>query len=423
MFQFFFITFHNAPFYLSFTDFNTTEPKWVQSLTASLQVTVSQVTTSLQVEVSQMTTSLQVIQEGMDAIKASRKVVNKNGSDMNETILRLITSMEPNISAISNVIKLSVKEEVAHECYDALWRYSQESNTYKQKKNYDEVRYVQPRSLVLLQKFFQMIFPEYFQELLFCRKAKKIDGGEFSMTKYNTTAGLFSNDTSYIITGEVDISVCYFGVCIFVWEDKSLDKSLLPAVEKGEIVVEVKGFGEKFKEFTKYEARRFCGVETTGLVWRFCFRNFVPEDGSFVYVLTQPHSVSDESDTKIVSDVLIHCISGCADLIDDMNKRFRKVTSITTNEKDDETNEKDADTGFDDESSDVLHDFHQMGLSSSNSISKSSQWKPASSNNNENNGTKRSSGLHKTKRQPLREIKQNELTPYALYLHTQQTEI
>jgi len=129
-----------------------------------------------------------------------------------------------------------------------------------------------------------------------------------------------------------------------------------------------------------------------------------------VYVLTQPHSVSDESDTKIVSDVFIHCISVCADLIDDMNKRFRKVTSITTNEKDDETNEKDADTGFDDESSDVLHDFHQMGLSSSNSISKSSQWKPASS--------KRSSGLHKTKRQPLREIKQNELTPYALYLHT-----
>ena len=234
------------------------------------------------------------------------------------------------------------------------------------------------------------------------------------MTKCNTTAGLFSKDTSYIITGEVDISVCYFGVCIFVWEDKSLDKNLLPAVEKGEIVVEVKGFGEKFKEFTKYEARRFCGVETTGLVWRFCFRNFVPEDGSFVYVLTQPHSVSDESDTKIVSDMLINCISECADLIDDMNKRFRKVTSITTNEKD-------ADTGFDDESSDVLHDFHQMGLSSSKSISKnsSSQWKPASSNNDENNGTKRSSGLHKTKRQPLREIKQNELTPYALYLHGQ----
>ena len=77
-------------------------------------------------------------------LKHLGKVVNKNGSDMNETILRLIMSMEPNISAISNVIKLSVKEEVAHECYDALWRYSQESNTYEQKKNYDEVTYVQP---------------------------------------------------------------------------------------------------------------------------------------------------------------------------------------------------------------------------------------------------------------------------------------
>jgi len=51
------------------------------------------------------------------------------------------------------------------------------------------------------------------------------------MTKYNTTAGLFQK-ILHIITGEVDISVCYFGVCIFVWEDKSLDKSLLPAVEK-----------------------------------------------------------------------------------------------------------------------------------------------------------------------------------------------
>ena len=66
MFQFFFITFHNAPFYLSFTDYNNTEPKWVQSLTAFLQVTAS-----LQVTDSLVTASLHVIQEGIDEMKAS----------------------------------------------------------------------------------------------------------------------------------------------------------------------------------------------------------------------------------------------------------------------------------------------------------------------------------------------------------------
>ena len=76
------------------------------------------------------------------------------------------------------------------------------------------------------------------------------------------------------MNGRTDISVLYRNVCIFVWEDKKLDESLTTVSEICQIAVEVKGFAKDFKRKIGFEAHRFCGVETSGIIWSFCNRYY-----------------------------------------------------------------------------------------------------------------------------------------------------
>jgi hypothetical protein len=151
-------------------------------------------------------------------------------------------------------------------CSELLEKYSIQMRNQKMCNQIDEVRHVQPLSRNLIRDLFKVIIPDQYNDLVFVF-------GEKPNTKYHTSIQLDANEW-VDVSGKSDISVYYLNVCIFVWEDNRLDSILNTPKEKCQITVEVKGFAEDFKSSIGVEAPRFCGVETSGLVWSFCTRYF-----------------------------------------------------------------------------------------------------------------------------------------------------
>ena len=152
------------------------------------------------------------------------------------------------------------------QCLELLREYSSQMRNHQVKGHLDEVKYVQPHSLSLIQGLFKVMIPDHYRDLVFI-------AGEAVDTRYHTSIQLDRNKW-VDVKGRSDISVLYKTICIFTWEDKRLDKLLNTIEEMCQITVEVKGFAEEFKRVLGVEARRFCGVETSGLIWSFCTRKY-----------------------------------------------------------------------------------------------------------------------------------------------------
>ncbi len=156
--------------------------------------------------------------------------------------------------------------------------------------------------------------PDRFRDLHFHRKNSNLGEKKGQIqTKYHTI--ILDNDETFKISGESDAVIFYNNTCVFVWEDKNLDKTLTTANEKGQIIAEVKGFAEAFKKATRVEPTVFPGVLTSGVVFsisRYIFRN----GGSSLH-LTQPLSLVNEkyeiieenvmAVTKLLIDNLLYC--------------------------------------------------------------------------------------------------------------------
>ena len=185
---------------------------------------------------------------------------HKKGSELSNDHLRAL-----NVT-YSSIHSLILEEGTSHllRCSELLRKYSDQMRTQKMNREFDEVKYVQPFSRILIQDLFKVMIPDHYDDLVFVT-------GEKVATNFHTSIQLGGNQW-VDVNGRTDISVFYRNVCIFLWEDKNLDKSLNTAPEICQIAVEVKGFAEDFKSNIGVEAQKFCGVETSGLIWSFCTR-------------------------------------------------------------------------------------------------------------------------------------------------------
>ena len=140
---------------------------------------------------------------------------------------------------------------------DKIGDYQGRSQLHKDDGEFDEVKYVQPRSLSFCREIFNAAFPE------------KVHLFEFATKSTNHAAicyecKIFTNDGGAAVKGEMDCAVLYRGVCIFTWEDKALNEELHFVKHQAQALCEVVSKAEKFHETTSKIPRTFCGVLTNG---------------------------------------------------------------------------------------------------------------------------------------------------------------
>jgi hypothetical protein len=105
----------------------------------------------------------------------------------------------------------------------------------------DEVKYVQPESLQLLKNIIDHLNTTRVDKLTVYDKTS---GSPFIY--YDTAINVKGQAVK--VSGETNATVCYRNIPVFVWEDKNLNKFCDTAAEQGQILVEIKGNAEKFKE-------------------------------------------------------------------------------------------------------------------------------------------------------------------------------
>ncbi len=155
-----------------------------------------------------------------------------NGSEKNNTVFRSMNVIWSSPTKIVQGIRHQIPEELLTKCYEIVRAYATKSIDLKKQNKIAEIDHVQPRSFVLLQKLSELVLPQHFPDIHFY--CKHSDSGEENgqiQTKYETI--ISDNDDTVQIYGESDAVVHYSNTCIFVWEDKDLDKSLTTPNEKG----------------------------------------------------------------------------------------------------------------------------------------------------------------------------------------------
>jgi len=206
------------------------------------------------------------IAEILSLLRQTNARTAKNGSKLSLSVYNALNVVSSTLSMVAEEEISSIDTQTLSQCSDLLRRYADVMRDHKMNNQLHEVTYVQPHSYQLIKDLFEVMIPQYYDRLQFIWKEKVL-------TNYGTSIKL-SDEKWVDVKGETDISVYYRDVCIFVWEDKNLSNTLNTPEEMCQIVVEVKGFAEKFKSTIGVEAQQFSGVETSGLVWTFCSRYF-----------------------------------------------------------------------------------------------------------------------------------------------------
>lgn len=215
-------------------------------------------------------------------------------------------------------------------------------------KKVDEVKYVQPRSFKLLEEIIEATIPVEAKQFLVIAN-KELDASKIA---YSTTIVNLQNQAVYV-SGETDASVYYREVCVFNWEDKSLDKECKSPAENGQVWVEVKGFAEAFKLATMVEPKRFDGVLTSGR--NIVFINRLFHDGSVAwakYDNLQLFNIDisgrveiDNTNVEIMAGNLCLAMENTIKLISQIDERAVAIY----NDLDDLEQEPELDDGYDKE--------------------------------------------------------------------------
>jgi hypothetical protein len=316
-----------------------------------------------------------VIEELKVLMIADKKRTVKNGSDLSE---KFVTALKPvkfdasgNFQAIENSKLLNV--EVIETCKELLINFLQDVLLLKEQNHFNEVKYVQPLTFVFVQKLFHCVLPEHYPQLTFARKESHSSKGaqekEVSVS-YETFIDV--GEEIVLVKGETDTSIFYDGVCVFVWEDKNLCKTLATPNERGQILVEVKACAEDFKGRVGIEAPLISGVETSGQWWTFCFRSY--ESGEPVMHLSYPVSTIDKDgiihhNLDMVVVYLIQSVCASEVLIDIIKSQTVRRLNILRNplkDADEDNYDEDGDESESHSENDVvsnLHSFPSLSLS------------------------------------------------------------
>ena len=284
-------------------------------------------------------------------------------------------------------------------------------------KDTAEVRIVQPQSRALLQSLYEKLLEMDDRSQVELRYAGESTS---SFLEYSTILQTPSSDKQYEVTGKTDATLMLGESPILVWEDKNLCEVLYKRSHCAQLLAELKGFAEKFKNLMGIEPPLMAGVLTSGLTWRFAFRIF--RNGHVNFVMTDVAQVSrkvcdikdeiehciDISQVCIVSNMLLHCINASKHLIGIVKKRKKEIARLTF------ADELDDDDGDDDEA-DEDHDDSDDGRK------KNLDTVVTDFNNKVNLGvqtsSKQKSNTH-TKRAPFVTLNENTLlTRENLYKH------
>lgn len=193
-----------------------------------------------------------------------------------------------------------------------------------------ELRTVQPLSRALLKSLYECLLKQDDRDNL------TFGGGEESTSSflnYNTLLRHSLTEDLYEVNGKADATVMFCECPILVWEDKKLREALCQVSHSAQVLAELKGFAEKFKDHMGVEAPIIAGILTSGLAWRFVFRVF--SDGTVRFLTTKVAKVSsevcgcedeiehciDEDQATIVANMLLHCVTVSMNLIDIIKER------------------------------------------------------------------------------------------------------
>ena len=275
--------------------------------------------------------------------------------------------------------------EILRTCGHFIRKYTEESIKLKFENKVDEVLYVQPRSLQLLNDLCKTVLPRHFKKLSFFTKKTNANATAYDML-------LTTDDGAVFVNGQSDISLCYNNVCIFVWEDKNLDLDLSKHNAQAQIHVEVDAFAANFKKRILAEPLEFYGILTSGLFWSFCVRSYKECFSSFI--LTEPISttktttgtqletVNEDDEKEEVSEVkknekspgshineenlvittncLVKLIMSCESLIRQIDERL-KIGNLTEIDK----KENDEQDDFNQDTEDISKQLTSLTLSRS----------------------------------------------------------
>ena len=225
-------------------------------------------------------------------------------------------SISPNI-LINNY---NADSELLEKCSELLRIYSNENLRNKSGSIVAE-NALQSLSKKLLDDVCKILFSQYYEKLKFCVK-----NNDSLATDYKTLLQTIAGPVT--VTGQTDISLCYEGVCIFVWEDKKLTSNLTNVDEKAQIHVEVLAFANNFRNKTFSEPEYYGGILTSGFKWSFCTRHY--HNGSQTYNLTNPISIMTDESTinednlALVTKCLIASLLPCVGLI----RRLENFSSL-----------------------------------------------------------------------------------------------
>ena len=184
----------------------------------------------------------------------------------------------------------------------------------------DETQYMQPLSRHFLQKVFPLVLGEYGASINLYTK-----NSGHNYTKYTTNLELSTTDT-HQISGETDISLCHNDICMLTWEDKraALNRMFSPG-EMAQVLSEVKGNAETYKQSVSLEPIKFCGIITSGTCFRLVQR--VYDDGNITWILSpkidtimvtndaQPYQIH-EGNASIVTQILLFSLRSVKVLIE-----------------------------------------------------------------------------------------------------------
>ena len=272
-----------------------------------------------------------------------------------------------------------------------------------------EVENVQPVSLKLFRAIILIVLSEYGELLRF-----ECKGTSLSDTKYSTI--LTPPGKVVTVRGETDTTMLYCQIPIGLWEDKILGKDGTTPKEIGQGLAEVKGMGERFHLHNGAQAPKFCGVFTTGLTWAVTYRTY--EDGSVLFSRTVPITtwnkeahVPDENGLIIVTSLLLSSLHSAKKLIEIIDDRLRKTTSVKDDKDDGDSDGGvggDGGGGGGDGGGDSGDggDRGSVGKALSNSFSKMSTRKATTS------GVKKSNRNGGRKRTPLGPINMNSIITF-----------
>ena len=244
--------------------------------------------------------------------------------------------------------------------------YTEDSKARVAKDEVEEVKFVQPRSKVLLTECSRLIITNVCKADVFSGVKVVCKKDSDARIKYRTTLAL--DDGNIItVTGETDESLEYKDICIMPWEDKNLSGiKLTEAQPKAQILAEMKGKAEAFFKHINCEPQQYWAVLTTGILWSFKLRIY--KEGHTTNFSTEVLDAREEDDFTRIVKLLILSITNCATLIKQIDDCA--ISALIVPRADSSADDKDSEEGGDNESfttEDVQNDMGGLHVSSSSS--------------------------------------------------------